>query len=71
MLDIIYLILFGGLLVLSFIILVKSTRFNSLFKQGKTIAITISALLVSVIFSYLLTSAIMRLIEVIQNLLLA
>lgn len=63
-LEVAYLVLF----LLSFLIffkLVKDSNFSKIFKAGKTNSIIVASVLVSIIGSFLFTSAIIKFIEVI------
>ncbi len=67
-LDVLYVIFFFAILVISFILLLAS-NFERLFKQGKITEIRIGYAVVSVIISYLFTKAFIELMERIFNIL--
>ena len=60
-----YLILFLGSF-LAFMLLIKDSEFPKLFKQGKTTSIIICSILVSLILAFLLSSSLMKLVDVIK-----
>jgi len=64
--NILYVIFFFMMLIVSFLILLAS-NFEKLFKQGRVTEIRIAYVIASIIISYLTTSALVALIENIHN----
>lgn len=63
--NIAFLIIFLGSFLI-FFLLIKESEFPRLFKQGKTTAIIVASILVSLILAFLLASMATRLIDVIK-----
>ena len=64
-----YVVLFLGILVV-FLKLLFESEFHKFFKQGRILEIRIGYCLVAVMCSYLTTSAIIKFLEVITNLII-
>lgn len=66
-LDIIYLIIFLGMIIISIKVLM-ATNYEKLFKQGKITEIRVAFFIGVIVISFLVTSALVKFSEVIYNL---
>lgn len=66
-LDIIYLIIFLGMIIISVKVLM-ATNYEKLFKQGKITEIRVFFFICVIVISFLVTSAFVKFSEVIYNL---